>query len=156
MNQIIGNAKNVTLMILGLSSSFGLQLNPTWSSLSTRNSGYDILTPLASGLVINRVAQNFINWSSGANPVIAGHVTANSVNLNQDRIVDVTEYANSVYKTGGTLLSFILYRPFRHPAYDGTTSTSMPVPSDDLSNGSLVKISSSSNCASPPQIIQFN
>jgi hypothetical protein len=153
MNKIVGTATNMTLMILGLSSSFGLQSNPTWSSLSTQTTGFDILAPLASGSVINTVGQNFINWSSGSNPVIAGHVTANAVNLNQDRLIDVTEYANSVYRSGGTRLSFVLYRPFRHPAYSGTTSTSVLAIGDELSNGSILHISS--NCDSPPQIIQF-
>jgi hypothetical protein len=143
----------MTLMILGLNSNFAALNNPTWNSLASNITGNDLLNPLPSGKAITTVAQNFINWSSSTDPVVAGHVTATADSPGQDRIVDVTEYADKIYKSGGSMLSFVLYRPFRHPAYAGTSANSVDIQSDDLSNGAVLEIS---NCQSPPQLIQFN
>jgi hypothetical protein len=154
VNKISGNfVNNMTVMILGLNSNFAALNNPTWTSLSSNAVGSDLLNARPSGVVINTISQNFINWPSSTNPVIAGHVTANADSPGQDRIIDVTEYADKIYKSGGSMLSFVLYRPFRHPAY---TNTLVPISGDDLSKGATMVISSSSNCNSPPQIIQFN
>ena len=107
----------------------------------------NILNPLPSGKVLTQITNNFINWNSTSNIVIAGHLTATYGQSNQTRMIDVTDYANNLIKAGKRTLKFVLYRPFRHPNFKTGGGN---VSSDDLSFGSLVRISSATS-TSPPQ-----
>ncbi len=110
---MIGPAPNMTVMVLGL-SSFDLNesLRISWSSLS------EILTPLKSGTPINKVSQNFINWSSEYSVYIAGHISRLANQTSQHRMIDVTDFHKRAIARGGAhQLTFLLYRPFRHSKY---------------------------------------
>jgi hypothetical protein len=92
---------------------------------------------LNSGTAIKNISQNFINWPSSSNISIVGHISAFNSNLNQSRMIDVTDYVSSVLSSGGSYYTFILYRPFRHPIYRSNGGNINP---DSLSEGSLIKI----------------
>ena len=134
------------LTVLGIRNSSALNLNNrtvTWNSLPS------LLNPLASGTVISSVSQNFVNWNSSVDFCIAGHFLIKQIS-NQHRKIDVTEYVNQVISSGGNQLTFLIYRPFRHPFYNTTS----PVLADDLSQGSIVKFYGV-NSNSPPSITYF-
>ena len=67
-------------------------------------------------------------------------------------MVDVSDYVNSVVMAGGSTLTFLIYRPFRHPSF-GTAYGA--IPSDDLAGGSLIQFAGVGS-ATPPSLIQFS
>jgi hypothetical protein len=138
--------KTSYLTVLGIRNSSALNLNnnsASWNSLPT------LLNPLASGTAISSISQNFVNWNSSANFYIAGHFLVNQIS-NQLKRIDVTDYVNQVISLGGNQLTFLIYRPFRHPFYNTTS----PVLADDLSQGSIVKFYGV-NSTNPPSITYF-
>jgi hypothetical protein len=153
IEQIVGNS-SVTVMILGI-------VNPTmtlnaayasWNSLTNMSaSGLNILNVLTSGKPLANITDNFINWNSQSNITIVGHLTGTVGVVNQQRMVDVTDYVNNVIKAGGTTLTFFMYRPFRHPNY---LTGNGNVTFDNLSYGSLIQISGV-NGANPPQLLTY-
>ena len=144
---------NVTALVLGIRNQTTTwdQNSASWSYLSS-TSGLNILNALPSGNVIANVSQNFINWSSSSNLCIVGHITGVKGQLNQAKMIDVTEYLTNLFNSGSSTATFVLYRPFRHPAYK---TSSGGIPADNLSSGSTIKFSShlSSN---KPQLIQYS
>lgn len=147
INCIIGN-KSTSMLVLGVKNpSFSLTpASASWSSLSS------LLSPLSSGASIVNISQNFINWSSSANLSVVGHIVASNQTNNQFESIDVTDYANQAASLGAKELHFLIYRPFRHPSYRTSVG---PIPADDLSSGSIVKIYAA-NSANPPQLLFFN
>lgn len=138
--------KTSYLTVLGIRNSSALNLknnSASWNSLPT------LLNPLASGTAISSISQNFVNWNSSANFYIAGHFLVNQIS-NQLKRIDVTDYVNQVISLGGNQLTFLIYRPFRHPFYNTTS----PVLADDLSQGSIVKFYGV-NSTNPPSITYF-
>ncbi len=150
--QIVGMADS-RLVILGLrnSSNRWNETTSSWNSLSSSSSGLNILKPLASGSLIDTINKNFINWASSSNIAIVGHLSASKGAKNQVRLIDVTEYVRDMLKSGQTVLTFVLYRPFRNPAYSTSAGT---IPADNLSDGSIVWLSAI-NSANPPQLLEF-
>jgi hypothetical protein len=135
----------MTVMVLGL-ANFNLDESETsWSSLK------ELLTPLKSGVAITKVSQNFIDWSSAYSVTIAGHLSGMADQTNTERMIDVTDYHKKVINSGGSKLTFVLYRPFRHPEY---ITGAGPIEADDLSKGSLLRIASR-GLESGPQLIQL-
>ena len=112
------------------------QTHGTWNSLSCTI--FNILTALRSDIIIDSISKNFINWSSNANITIVGHITAKN-GKNEVRMVDVSEYVSKMIANNGNCLTFLIYRPFRHPSYRSAAGL---IEADDLSNGSLIKFSS--------------
>jgi hypothetical protein len=135
---IVGSS-DVNVMVLGLNNpnAYLNELYSSWNQLSSNTSGLNILTFLNSGTAIKNISQNFINWPSSSNISIVGHISAFNSNLNQSRMIDVTDYVSSVLSSGGSYYTFILYRPFRHPIYRSNGGNINP---DSLSEGSLIKI----------------
>jgi hypothetical protein len=111
----------------------------------------NILKPLASGTLIDTINKNFINWASSSDIAIVGHISAPRAVSNQDRIIDVTEYVREMLRSGQNVFTFVLYRPFRNPAYATAAGT---IPADNLSNGALVRLSAI-NSANPPQLLEL-
>ena len=131
------------LIVLGIRNQSAVNLtnnSVAWNALSS------LLNPLASGTLINSVSQNFVNWNSSANFYIADHLSVNQMN-NQIKQIDVTDYVKQVINLGGSQLTFVIYRPFRHPAYQSAS----PIPADGLSQGSVAKFYGLYS-ASPPSI----
>jgi hypothetical protein len=139
--------KTSYLTVLGIRNSSALNLNNnntvTWNGLPS------LLNPLVSGTVISNISQNFVNWNSSVDFSIAGHFLIKQIS-NQHKKIDVTEYVNQVISSGGNQLTFLIYRPFRHPFYNTTS----PVLADDLSQGSIVKFYGV-NSNNPPSITYF-
>jgi hypothetical protein len=54
-------------------------------------------------------------------------------------MLDVSDYVSNIIEKNSDYLTFLIYRPFRHPSYKTNTD---PIPEDNLSNGSLIKLSS--------------
>ena len=152
VEDIIGT-ESVTVLVLGIKNAVANwdQNSASWSYLSS-TSGLNILNALPSGNVIANVSQNFINWSSSSNLCIVGHITGVKGQLNQAKMIDVTDYITSLFNSGSSTATFVLYRPFRHPAYK---TSSGGIPADNLSSGSTIKFSShlSNN---KPQLIQYS
>ena len=163
VNGIQGSSSN-TVMICGVVNASSVSWNQTsasWTAMSTATpTGLQILLPLSSGVAFTNITQNFANWWSPSNVMIAGHLTGTYGQTNQLRQVDVTDYVNAVINAGGQTLTFFMFRPFRHPSYitgmgstaDGLTASGINVTMDDLASGSLIEIASV-NSANPPQLI---
>jgi hypothetical protein len=152
--EAVFGTSNVTALVLGIRNPTSTwdQNSASWSLLSNSSNGLKILYPLPSGNVIANVSQNFINWSSSSNLCIVGHITAMKGQINQTKMIDVTDYITSLFNSGSSTATFILYRPFRHPAYKTSSGS---IPADNLSSGSTIKFSShlSNN---KPQLIQYS
>lgn len=137
----------MTVMVLGL-NKFDQKSNLSWSSVSTGESNEDLLIPLASSSnsSIVSISQNYVNWTSKSDLEIVGHLSGKSL-IKQKRFIDVTEYV----KSDGAQKTFLLWRPFRHPAYNDS------IVADDLDNGSVMKISSaqSADCQNRPELIIY-
>ena len=147
---ILGNS-SVTVIILGvLSPSVSLtSASASWNFFSSGN--LNVLNALPSGTPLTNITQNFINWNSNANVSIVGHLTGTVGTANQQRMVDVTDYVNSVINAGGTSVTFFMYRPFRHPNYlTGNGNVTV----DNLAYGSLIQISGV-NSNNPPQLLTY-
>ena len=140
VNEVIGDL-DVTAVVLGfLNPNFIFsQVHSSWSSMSSLI-GSNILTSLNSGTRIDSVIKNFINWSSITDISVVGHITGKSgiVGKNEDRMLDVSEYVSSLIEKNAEYFTFLIYRPFRYPSYKQTEV----IPEDNLSNGSLIKLSS--------------
>ena len=141
-------SNDLTLTVLGINNvSSAWNANTTcWNAFSN-----SILTALNSGTRIDAIYKNFINWTSSSNISLVGHVTGKRNSKAQLRMIDVTDYVGSMIGAGKTELTFVLYRPFRHPEYSTACG---PVLSDDLSAGASLKIAGI-NTAAPPQLIQM-
>jgi len=141
VNEVIGD-HDVTAVVLGfLNPNFIFsQTHSSWTSLSSLT-GLSVLTILNSGSRIDSVSKNFINWSSLADISIVGHITAKAgiSGKNENRMLDVSDYVSNIIEKNSDYLTFLIYRPFRHPSYKTNTD---PIPEDNLSNGSLIKLSS--------------
>jgi hypothetical protein len=150
VEEIVGTS-DVTLQVLGLRNRTWNQTTASWTSLTN---GIQILKTLSSGYVIDSINKNFINWPSSADIAIVGHVSGRFGSKNQVKMIDVTEYVKSVINSGGKQFTFVLYRPYRFPSYKTSAGV---LPADNLSNGSLVKISSAtaSLSSNSPQLIQY-
>ena len=137
---------NSTLLILGLTGFNKQSSQITWDNLVD-----DFLLTKPSGK-ISKISQNFINWSSNLIKKVSGHVTARS--KSQARYIDVSDYVRDEAMNGATSVTFLLYRPFRYAQYNTALGTQM---ADDLSGGSIVKLSSTNTsiCDLLPQLIQF-
>jgi hypothetical protein len=144
----------MTISILGLRNFPQSAGSATWSSLSQNTTGADLLLPLGQSTLFTNVSQNFINWKSSMGISLAGHLTVSSGVSNQVRMMDVTDYAKSVIQSGGSSLTFVLYRPFRRQSYRSAAELIQP---DDLAQGSYIRISSiyTTSCLAVPQIIHF-
>jgi hypothetical protein len=66
-------------------------------------------------------------------------------------MIDVSDYVNQVISAGGSSVTFIMYRPYRHPSY---ATSAGPIPADDLSGGAQMKISGASS-AKKPELIHY-
>ncbi len=144
-----GNSPNMILSILGLRNA-ALNFDQTWSAWDKLN----VLKQLSSGQRINKTNQNFINWSSNLDPILAGHLTGNRMMNNQVRYVDVTDYVQSMQGNSQKSLVFLIYRPFRYGSF---VTGAGEVKADDLSLGSALRVSSNlaTNCNQRPQLIHF-
>jgi hypothetical protein len=141
--QAINILSDVKLTILGVSNFTWNESEITWNKLAA--SGPSILRKLDSGQVIDSVSKNFIDWTSPSDLTIAGHVNASPDNQIQERMIDVSDHVAKMVGRNLTNVTFLIYRPFRHPAY---TTGYGSLRADDLSNGSLVQISN-------PQLVQL-
>ncbi len=152
VEEIVGTS-DVTLQVLGLRNA-NRTWNQTTASWTSLTNGIQILKTLSSGYVIDSINKNFINWPSSADIAIVGHVSGRFGSKNQVKMIDVTEYVKSVINSGGKQFTFVLYRPYRFPSYKTSAGV---LPADNLSNGSLVKISSAtaSLSSNSPQLIQY-
>ena len=144
---------DMTLMVLGLRNipSNLNQYSTTWNTMSS------VLNKLNSGSLINSVSKNFINWSSINDVQIVGHINVRSSDLSinrRERMIDVSDYVDKMKSLGLKDLTFLIYRPYRHPEYKTGYGSLKP---DDLSNGALVKFYSAlaSNANLQPQLVQF-
>jgi hypothetical protein len=144
---------DMTLLVLGLrKSSINLnQYSITWNKMSF------VLNKLDSGSLINSVSKNFINWASIDDIQIVGHINVRWVDMNvnkRERMIDVSDYVDKMKNLDINDLTFLIYRPYRHPAYKTGYGS---VKADDLSSGALVKFYSAldSNSNLRPQLIQF-
>jgi hypothetical protein len=117
---------DVTVQVLGMTNASTTwdQTSASWNGLSSNVTGLRALLPLESGLAITEIdsgngAQgNFINWNSTGNISIAGHITVTATTTDAWKMIDITEYVESVLALGGDTLTLLFYRPFRHPAYE--------------------------------------
>ena len=152
VEEIVGSA-SVTAMVLGLKAHSGCfdEEITSWKTLSDSSYGRNILNTLNSGTIIDEASKNFINWS---NPTIAivGHVSAKKGKLNEIRMIDATEYVNNNLKRGEKFLTFVIYRPFRHT---GFKSGNALISADDLSKGSIIKVSGTKS-PKQPKLIQLS
>lgn len=152
VEEVIGNSET-TVMVLGFKNK-NLDWNnnlASWEMLSSKTAGINILTPLYSGQSINGSSGTFINWLSDSNITIVGHISAAKTLKNQIRMIDVTDYVKQVISLNMPSITFLLYRPYRHPSYKTGAGT---IPADDLSNGALMKISSEKSGIGP-ELIHF-
>ncbi len=117
---------DVTVQVLGMTNNSVTwdQSSASWSGLSSSSSGLNALVPLSSGSAITQIESgssgvvgNFINWNRQSNIIIVGHMVVTVNTVNQVKMIDVTEYVESVLASGGTTLTFLFYRPFRNPGY---------------------------------------
>ena len=109
--------------------------------------------------MINGIYKNFINWSSSTNISIVGHFIIKYDDMSKDnndklkeRMIDVSDYVNDMINSNLYDLTFILYRPFRHPSYKTGYGN---LEADDLSNGAVLRFYGS-NSISPCQLLHFN
>ena len=152
VQELVGNT-DVRVQVLGIVSPKAdwNQTSASWTSLSNATNGIKMLTPLTSGMRIDSVNKNFINWPSLSGITVVGHVTVKAGAKNQSKLVDVSDYLKNVISIGGSSLTFLLYRPYLHPAY--STSAGI-IPGDDLSGGAKIRFYSV-NSAFPPQLVQY-
>lgn len=146
---------NMTVMVLGLRNTPAGWTSAalTWNMLADNStSTANILFPLASGNQLVNVSQNFLNWASSTDIQIAGHLTVTAASVNQQVMVDVSDYVNSVVSTAGTTLNFFIYRPFRHPSYATAYGA---IPADDLSGGTIIQFAGVGS-SNPPTLTQFS
>jgi hypothetical protein len=147
------NFSDITLSILGLRNNPSSlnQFSTSWSTMSS------VLNRLDSGSLIRSVSKNFINWASVNDIQIVGHINVRWVDLGmsrKERIIDVSDYVDKMKSLGLNDLTFLIYRPYRHPDYKTGYGS---LKADDLSNGALVKFYSAldSNSNLQPQMVQF-
>ena len=169
---INGPFSDMIIMILGIRNvpNDWIQSTISWTKLSdttlndpttstNNNNNSNILNRLDSGILINGIYKNFINWSSSTNISIVGHfiikyddITKDNNDKLKERMIDVSDYVNDMINSNLYDLTFILYRPFRHPSYKTGYGN---LEADDLSNGTFVKFFGSYS-QNPPTLLMFN
>jgi len=67
LNVVTSAAADSTMLLLAVGSSW-TETGVTWSNAPS-------LQPLASGRAINAIGKNYLDWQTGPQPIIAGHIT---------------------------------------------------------------------------------